>query len=42
MLVGIASLAAIMVSVTVTSVERARPGGLEPASCAGERSHGDA
>jgi hypothetical protein len=42
MLVGIAFLAAITVSITATSVERARPGGLDAASSVGERSYGDA
>jgi hypothetical protein len=42
MLVGIAFLAAITVSVTVTSVECAQRRGLDAASSVGERSHGDA
>jgi hypothetical protein len=42
MLVGIAFLATITASITVTPVERARRCGLEAASRAGERSHGDA
>jgi len=42
MLARIEFLAAITASITATSVERARPGGLEPASSAGEPSHGDA
>ena len=42
MLVGIAFLAAITLSVTVTSVECAQRRGLEAASSAGERSYRDA
>jgi hypothetical protein len=41
MLARIAFLAAITASIPATSVERARPGGLQPASSAGKPSHGD-